>query len=92
MATGTNDASLRLWDLRTLDIPTLFSQPLATASHDQIGTILALGAYDTLPQPIRNGLQFLRLLLQYRFRFDIHIEEAPIIQFGEFDIMLGDEK
>lgn len=92
MATGANDASLRLWDLRTLDIPALFAQPLATASHNQIATILALGEYETLPQPVRNGLQFMRLLLQYRFRFDILVEEAATIQFGEFDILLGDEK
>jgi WD40 repeat protein len=78
MATGANDASLRLWDLRTLDIPALFAQPLATASHHQIATILALSEYETLPQPVRNALQFMRLLLQYRFRFDIHIEEAPL--------------
>lgn len=91
MATGANDASLRLWDLRTLDIPALFSQPLATATHDQIATILALGEYETLPQPVRNGLHFMRLLLQYRFRFDILVEEAATIQFGEFDILLGDD-
>ncbi len=91
MATGTSDASLRLWDLRVLDIPDLFSQPLATASHDQISTIMALSAYGTLPGPVRNGLQFMRLLLQYRFRYDIQIDEAPVIQFGEFDILLDEE-
>jgi hypothetical protein len=92
MATGANDASLRLWDLRTLDIPVLFAQPLATATHNQIATILALSEYETLPQAVRTALQFMRSLLQYRYRFDIHIEEAPIIQFGEFDIILGEEK
>ena len=91
MATGTNEASLRLWDLRVLDIPDLFSQPLATATHEQISTILALGSYGTLPQPVRDSLKFMRLLLQYRFRFDIQIEEAPIIQYGEFDILLDEE-
>ena len=48
MATGTNEASLVLWDLRVLDIPELFSQPLATATHDQVSTVLALGEYFTL--------------------------------------------
>jgi hypothetical protein len=90
MATGTSDASLVLWDLRVLDIPDLFSQPLATANHDQISNVLALSEYNTLPEPVRNGLRFLRLLLQYRFRYDIQIEEAPIIQFGEFDILLDE--
>jgi hypothetical protein len=32
----------------------------------------------------------LRLLLQYRFRYDIQIEEAPLIQYGEFDIILDE--
>jgi len=91
MATGTNDAFLRLWDMRVLDIPDLFSKPLANATHDQIDAIIALGEYITLPEPVRNGLKFLRLLLQYRFRFDIHIEEVPSIQFGEFDIIVDEE-
>ena len=79
-----------LWDLRVLDIPSLFSQPLATATHDQVTTVLALSAYQQLPEAVRNGLTFLRLLLQYRFRFDVHLEEAPAIQFGEFDILIED--
>jgi WD40 repeat protein len=88
MATGTSESSLRLWDLRTLDIPALFAQPLATATHDQISTVLALGEYETLPEPVRTALQFMRLLLQYRFRYDIQIEDAHTIRFGDFDILL----
>jgi len=88
MATGTNQASLVLWDLRGLDIPDLFSLPLAKATHDQVSNTLALSEYHSLPDPIRNGLRFLRTLLQYRFRFDIHIEEAHTIRYGEFDIIL----
>ena len=90
MATGASDSSLDLWDLRVLDIPILFSQPLATATHEQISTVLALGEYAALPEPVRNGLKFLRLLLQYRFRYDVQIAEAPVIQFGEFDILLDE--
>lgn len=90
MATGTNEASLMLWDLRVQDIPELFSQPLATATHDQVSNLLALSEYHSLPEPVRNGLKFLRLLLQYRFRYDIQVEEAPIIQYGEFDILLDE--
>ena len=90
MATGTNEASLVLWDLRTLDIPDLFSLPLVKASHDQISNVLGLSEYHSLPEPVRNGLKFLRLLLQYRFRYDIHVEEAPIIRYGEFDIILDE--
>lgn len=90
MATGASDSSLDLWDLRVLDIPDLFTQPLAAASHEQISTVLALGAYATLPEPVRNGLLFLRLLLQYRFRYDVQIAEAPAIPFGEFDILLDE--
>lgn len=92
MATGSNDSSLHLWDLRLLDVPDLFAQPLANATHEQVETIIALSNYDSLPKPILNGLKFMRLLLQYRFRHDIQIEEAQSIQFGEFDIFLEDEK
>lgn len=90
MATGTSEASLVLWDLRVLDIPKLFTQPLASATHDQVSTVLALSEYHSLPEPVRNGLRFLRLLLQYRFRFDIHIEEPEMIRFGDFDIILDE--
>lgn len=90
MATGTNEASLMLWDLRVQDIPGLFSQPLATATHDQVSNLLALSEYHTLPEPVRNGLKFLRLLLQYRFRYDIQLDEAPTIQYGDFDILLDE--
>jgi WD40 repeat protein len=90
MATGTNEASLRLWDLRMLDIPGLFEQPIAKANHEQIATLIALGEYQSIPEPVRNGLKFLRLLLQYRFRYDIQIEEVATIQYGEFDIFLDD--
>ena len=90
MATGTNEASLMLWDLRVQDIPDLFSQPLATATHDQVSNLLALSEYHSLPGPVRNGLKFLRVLLQYRFRYDIQIDEAPIIQYGDFDILLDE--
>lgn len=90
MATGSNDASLVLWDLRVLDIPALFSQPLATTSHEAVSNILALSEYYALPETVRSALKFLRLLLQYRFRYDIQIEEGPIISYGEFDILLDD--
>lgn len=90
MATGANDASLELWDLRVMDIAEMFSRPLATATHDQVANTLALSQYQSLPEFVRNGLKFLRLLLQYRFRFDIHLEEAPTIRYGEFDIMLDE--
>ena len=91
MATGTSEAALRLWDLRVQDIPDLFAQPLANTTHDQMESIIALGEYITLPEAVRNGLKFLRLLLQYRFRFDIRIAEIPAIQYGEFDIVLEDD-
>ncbi len=92
MATGANDASLVLWDLRALDIPDMFSRPLATATHEQVANTLALSEYNTsLPESVRNGLKFLRILLQYRFRFDIHLEEAPSIRFGEYDIILDEQ-
>ena len=90
MATGTSEASLDLWDLRVLDIPQLFNQPLSTTSHEQVSTVMALGEYHALPQPIRNALSFMRLVLQYRFRYDVEIAEGPLIQFGEFDILLDE--
>jgi hypothetical protein len=31
MAIGDSDASMSLWDLRALDVPTLFARPLVKA-------------------------------------------------------------
>lgn len=91
MATGTNEASLVLWDMRVQDIPALFTLPLASANHEQISNALALCEYRSLNDPIRNALRLIKVLLQHRFRFDIHIDEAPGIRYGEFDIILEEE-
>ncbi|MEW5872055.1 MAG: hypothetical protein AB1894_22490 [Chloroflexota bacterium] len=86
MALGDSDASLSLWDLRVLDVPRLFSLPLAQSTPNQLAALGVLLASDGLPQPARHALAFLERLLRHRFRFDVEVSEVPTIQVGEYDI------
>lgn len=86
MSTGDSDASMSLWDLRVLDIPLLFTRPLAKALPDHLVTINELAVNSKLDPRVRQSLTFIQRVLQYRFRFDIEIAEIPRIKVGEFDI------
>lgn len=86
MSTGDSDASMSLWDLRVLDVPMLFTRPFAQTSPDHLITVNELAANLKLESNIRQSLTFIQKVLQYRFRFDIEIEEVPTIKVGEFDI------
>lgn len=86
MSTGDSDASMALWDLRVLDIPLLFTRPLAKALPDHLVTINELAVNSKLDPNVRQSLTFIQRVLQHRFRFDIEIAEIPRIKVGEFDI------
>lgn len=88
MATGTGDSTMTLWDLRLLDLPQLFTRPLAAMHPSQLTTINSLLEIEVLPEPVRNSLLLFQALLQYRFAFDIHIEETSGIRAGEFDVLI----
>lgn len=86
MSTGDSDASMSLWDLRVLDVPLLFSHPFAQTSPDHLVTVSELAPHSQLESKVRQSLTFIQKVLQYRFRFDIEIDEIPAIKVGEFDI------
>jgi WD40 repeat protein len=86
ISTGDSDASMSLWDLRVLDVPMLFTRPFAKASPDSLITINELAANPKLESNVRQSLTFIQRVLQFRFRFDIEIDEVPAIKVGEFDI------
>ena len=86
MAMGNSEASMSLWDLRVLDVPGLFLRPFAKTSPDHLVAISELAADERLERTARQSLQFMQRILQYRFRFDIEIDEIPTIKAGEFDI------
>jgi WD40 repeat protein len=86
MSTGDSDASMSLWDLRVLDVPMLFTCPFAQASPDHLITVNELAAHSRIDPTVRRSLTFIQKVLQYRFRFDIEIDEVPAIKAGEFDI------
>jgi hypothetical protein len=86
MAIGDSDASMSLWDLRALDVPALFARPLACAAPAQMAAVSALAESANLDARAQQALKFLELLLRHRFRYDIEVDEVPVIQAGEFDI------
>jgi WD40 repeat protein len=86
MVTGDSDATMSLWDLRALDVPRLFAQPLVQAVPAQLAAVSALLTDAALPAHARPPLRFLEVLLRHRFRFDIEVDELTSIQHGEFDI------
>jgi WD40 repeat protein len=88
MATGVGEENIILWDLRTLDLPVLVTQPIASLNARQTSMLNVFQEEPTLPLPARNAVRFLALLLQRRFRFEIEIGDLPQIQAGEFDIII----
>lgn len=88
MATGTSQSSMVLWDLRGLELPTLYSTPLAQASPEQHALVAGLLRSSGLPAHLRPILELLHALLVRRFRYDIQLDDLPQIQTGEFDILL----
>lgn len=91
----TENPTLSLWDLCPLDIHKLLEQPLldATAGHIQVLRRLEMELEtetkensNKLSLPVKNSLAYIREILEYRFRYAIEIEAAPLVVAGNFDI------
>ncbi len=91
MATGSSEAGLILWDLRVLEIPALLTQPLAQSKAAHLAVINSLIESKQVPIELERSLEFLRILIQRRYRYDIEVDDLPNIQMGEFDILIEDE-
>ncbi len=92
MATGSDEASLMLWDLRTYDIPEIFRKPLAGVRPGNLPGIMALAQSENLPPSVQNALRFLQILLEQRFRYDIQLSEIAQIQPGDYDIIIEEDE
>ncbi len=88
MALGASETSFALWDLRLLELPHLFSTPLAHLSPAEARHLRWLAEHPELDPAIQRALHFSALLLQYRGRYEIELEQAPELAVGEFDIEL----
>jgi WD40 repeat protein len=87
MAVGDSAASFSLWDLRVLQLRTLFKQPLAQAMPEQLVALgVALASATDLTPAMTTALQYLELSLQQRFKHDIELSDISSIQVGDFDI------
>ena len=88
-ATGNQDDSMTLWDMRTLDVPRLFTLPFAKTTPDQLAALQQFAGDSALPAVVRGALRFMQTVMQHRFRFAIEIGDIPDIKVGEFDIEIG---
>ena len=85
-ATGNQDDSMTLWDMRTLDAPRLFTLPFAKTTPEQLAALQQFAGDSALPAAVRGALRFMQAVMQHRFRFAIEIGDIPDIKVGEFDI------
>jgi len=86
MAVGESESRMSLWDLRVFDLPILFSNPLSKAVPKHLGALRAMLSIVDLSLSLRNTLLFVEKALQYRFRYDIEIDEIHTISPGDYDI------
>jgi hypothetical protein len=86
MVTGDSDERIGFWDIRGLEVPVLLSRPLIQATPTHLGIAASFRQAQEVPAEARNALAFLEVLLRYKFRYDIEIDEITGIQPGEFDI------
>lgn len=85
-ATGNQDDSMTLWDMRALDAPRLFTLPFAKTTPDQLAALQQFAGDSALPAAVRGALRFMQAVMRHRFRFAIEIGDIPDIKVGEFDI------
>ena len=85
-ATGNQDDSITLWDMRALDAPRLFTLPFAKTTPEQLAALQQFAGDSALPAAVRGALRFMQAVMQHRFRFAIEIGDIPDIKVGEFDI------
>jgi WD40 repeat protein len=87
LAVGDGDSDFSLWDLRVLALSHLFSEPLAWTRPSSLGVFHVLHQFDlNLAPALLASLNFIQLVLEHRFRFDVEIAEFSTIRTGEFDI------
>lgn len=89
MAIGDSEASVSLWDLRVLDVPLLFSQPLIQSTPNHLAAVTTLIQKGSLPAEVVQSLRFIERLLRHRFRYEIEIEQLATIKMGEFEIEIA---
>lgn len=88
MALGLNETAFALWDLRLLELPVIFNQPMADLGPGEAARIRQLAGHTHVQEDVRRALEFVTLILQHRGRFEIELEAAPELAVGEFDIEL----
>lgn len=88
IATGTNEATMVLWDTRLSRFAALLSQPISSMTPSDLATINSVLKAEELPSSLKHRLEWLKTILTHHFRYDIQIGEAVSIQPGDFDILL----
>jgi WD40 repeat protein len=89
ISTGTDEHQTILWDIRPMDCPAIISKKLNEVSTEDWATLKFVAQRGKIDLQYWHLLQYLILILEDRYRYDIEIGEGNIIQPGEFDIEIG---
>jgi hypothetical protein len=89
MALGSVDATISLWDLRPLQVPNLFNQPLAQATPNHLAALRLLIDQPQIPVELQHAMRYIESVLRFRFRYEVEVSAAPEILPGDFEIELG---
>lgn len=89
LATCDQASNLLLWDCRPLQIPQLLDQPLGLGTTAHLGALQSLLEQRGLPPTISNAIEFVHILMRFRFRYAVELSQAAEPQAGVFDIHLA---
>jgi len=78
LLSGSQDKRIRVWHLN-------FLKPLALATHKDLEKVMSLLRQGNLPDTERVYWEFLEVLLQGKFRYDIFLEKQ-VVTFEPYDI------
>jgi hypothetical protein len=87
MAIGHSASQVAFWDLQTLSLPALAQQPIGGLNKQDLQTLQAIESGLTAGVA-DEAARYLMTILQFRFRYDIEIDQTPHLAPGEFDIFL----
>lgn len=89
MAVGAQLAGLILYDFRVFSLPKLWHTPLSQIDPRQVAVLSSFQS-DHLSPLARLAVEYITVLCQHRYRFDIHISDLPMIHPGQFDIVISE--
>jgi WD40 repeat protein len=91
LLTGDSGGNVRLWNFRPVDLRRFFSENLASRRGTDLDFLANFERnYPDLPTSLAVALQYIRLILEHRSRFEIELDDFVAIEASDFDIELAE--